>query len=486
MNKISSYFFILFWLLPYFLLVPYIKLPQTFDVSDALWAFKNTIYQSGVSAFLIVLFGFLGAQSLNYIHFKYQKYFFVIRTLFILPSFIPTLFILLSVFKIIDPFPFGVWGVALIQWIIYSGLASAIIFNSMQSQVFGLENIALVDGVSARSFFFKVTLPLLRKDLIKLFVVFFSVTFVSFSVPLVAGGGSGTNLEVLIYEKIRIQGDWSGAFLLAFFQVFCIWILSFLNQSQNIKLNFQEHSLFYLHDKGMLIVFLIFPIFIIFSLLSGLSLGLAQLLAIPHLWELLYTTTGMTLLLSILTGLSTMAIAYFILYLFSDKKIKSFLLKYVSPPSSFLCLSLLLIFGFNQNKILLTSAIIFAFVILNTPHLIKTYLISKFENLEMQVEVAQTLGASQLKITHQILWPQMSREIGFISGVSAFWASGDFAIVKFIAGQSITLAQIIESMLSSYRFFAASVLAVLLLILGILLLGIFTRFGYVSYQKFKL
>lgn len=484
-NKGGSFLFILFWLSPYLLLIPYINPPIYIESSEFVWALKNTLLQSVASAFLILIFGFWGVYGLNAVQAKSLKAYRWVEAIYLLPSFVPTIFILLTVFKIMDPFPFGWLGVTLVHTLIYSGLASIFILQSLQNKVFPLESISRLDAVSPSQFLLRVALPILKFDLLRIFMSFFTLCFVSFSVPLVTAGGKGTTIEVLIYEKIRIQGDWSGALALCLIQAVLLFTLAQIRRPRLNKNHMQPVAQYYFRQMGAILFFVLLASCILYTQFSGFREGWNQLQQIPHLMSLIINYSFGTVLLSFAAGLSVFALCYWLLYLLPQALIAQFIFRYVPPASSLVAFVLLMLGSFREEKVDYIK-ILFALLIVNVPYVLKSYFFTRYENLSQQVDVARALGASKIKIVHQILLPQMSKTLGFISGAVALWVSGDFAIPKIISGKELTLAQLMESLLSHYRFYAATVLGAWLLVIGFFIFFIFTGWGYVYSQKFKL
>ena len=94
--------------------------------------------------------------------------------------------------------------------------------------------------------------------------------------------------------------------------------------------------------------------------------------------------------------------------------------------------------------------------------------------LETEKEKALILGASENLIFKKIVIPLVLKKAFFISGLCAFWASGEFAISKILAQGDFTLAMMTETFISKYRLSIASWLTLVVLFLGVLIFYIFT------------
>ncbi|MGE3756730.1 MAG: ABC transporter permease subunit, partial [Pseudobdellovibrionaceae bacterium] len=217
------------WLLITFLLSPFILLyvqigNLDFPASDELiWCLQNTTIQASGSAVFSLLFGIWGAAGL--LSLKKEKWRLFWEVVFLLPNFVPPLFVVLAIFKTVEPFPIGLVGLIFVHSFINAGLVAVLLARIVDQKVGPLVELALIEG-AGRFQFARVILRMLRLDLVLLFLLIFSICFMSFSIPLLAGGDQGTTLEVLIFEKVRLSSQWNQALGISFLQCVFLFIFS--------------------------------------------------------------------------------------------------------------------------------------------------------------------------------------------------------------------------------------------------------------------
>ena len=103
-----------------------------------------------------------------------------------------------------------------------------------------------------------------------------------------------------------------------------------------------------------------------------------------------------------------------------------------------------------------------------------------------QIQLADLMGAGRKMSFSKIVFPQSVNVFLFLSGVSAFWASGDFAYSSIVAGEEAHLALLIQDLFSSYRFELATALTWLLIFTGMCCFSLFVGVSFVFYKKFNL
>jgi ABC-type Fe3+ transport system permease subunit len=103
--------------------------------------------------------------------------------------------------------------------------------------------------------------------------------------------------------------------------------------------------------------------------------------------------------------------------------------------------------------------------------------------LEKQIETARALGSSKWMTFAEITFPQVIAPAARLSAMGALWALGDFSLGKILIAKDVTLALLIETLMSSYRIEAAMALMGLLTLLGFLIYFIFWGMAYVAHRK---
>ena len=195
---------------------------------ELFWALGNSFIQSFFSAMLTLGLGFIVALG----HIRIPAERFIVKTIFevlcLITQFVPVVVSLVGILNLIQPFPMGLIGVITVHTFLNFGLAAILLSQHMQSVWSETSDVARTLGVSRLLYWKKVGLPQIKTELGLIFLYLFSLFFTSFSIPLVVGGGRGTTLEILIYEKMRLSLDWSAAVMLAWVQIIFIFALSLL------------------------------------------------------------------------------------------------------------------------------------------------------------------------------------------------------------------------------------------------------------------
>lgn len=471
-KKFIFLFFIVFLLSPYVLLFGHwtqsLAALQSFDWEELRWALKNSFTQSFFSSFLAFILGlflFFGLGQCRFWWPENKKLLAVTEFLVLAPSFLPALFLILVVMSFVQPFPIGLIGVSLLHALMNAGLVAVMLDQLYQEKVESLAQVAIVFGAK-KSFFVRRVFPLIVKDLFAIFIFVFILCFASFSVPMIAGGGNATTLEILIYEKIRFSGQWGSAVLLSLLQLLFIFVFT-LNpfKTQSPRLDRPRSQLIFFRG--------IFSFMILLSycfLFSGYFLwqsfsGFDQLMNISGL-----ITEALSLIpSSLFLALSVGFVVLFLLLLSAWGAPNYILQKWISgmasPSTSLLGLALLLMpFPFAIDP-MLKWTVGFAYLIFSTVY--RWGWQQALAKINSQIQMAELMGADNLLIYKKIIFPQMFSPACRLAGIASFWAVGDFALGKLLLPQDVTLSLLIESLLSSYRLNAAMALMSLLLVLGV-------------------
>jgi len=474
--------------LAFFLLFPFLVLIFNFSLSldlswaELWWALKNSFLQSLLSSFISIGLGFFVALGFFSIQAKWLRAILEIAAL--LPSFLPAIFTLIAIFNFIDPFPMGIVGIVIVHSFINFGLMGVLIANQIESRLGGLVEQAWVDGVSRFKFYTKVFWPLMKKDLAGLFLFVFALSFSSFSVPLVVGGGRGTTLEVLIYEKIRLSSDWGAAVLLSLIQSAIVLVLSWTAVRGRGALADRAVSFQWLRSRLGLVVLVCLLSAFVLGYAQGLRDGFSQLSFFYELrFALLKQLLG-TLQLGLAAGILTLIFLFLVAWARPQGWFQRLLSGYFAPSTALTGFAFLVL-GPNTG-LFPWIKIPLAMVLLNLTSLYRMSWEGNLRSLESQRSMAEVLGASHWQIFSRIEVPQLASRAGFLAGVAALWTAGDFAVSRILAHNDLSLSMMTETLLSSYRISQASVLSFFVFIVGISLFLFFVGAGRVLGRKFKL
>lgn len=475
---------VLFLIAPFLVLMRLVEnwqSPHWPEVVDVLWF---TFSQAWVSAFLALLLGLWGGLGLLSIASSRWKP--VVETLFLLPNFLPQLFVILAFLNftslIFGRSSQGFGAIVAIHVSINAGLIAVAINRFLVKKMGGLTELALIEGASFSHFCWKGVLPLLQRELSLLFLLVFALCFTSFSVPLVVGGIAGTTLEVLIYEKVRISQEWGQAVVISILQVAIVFILSLFLFKAELNLPSRQESNMKLLQcpSGLFFPLLIFGIMISNQIWPALK-------ARGQFWEFLLWSPqwlyqwGSTVAVGLGVGFLLLILLSLMTFCWSEKWLHRMCAGYMAPSTAltgFAFLVLLPHSGFWVYLKLILGITLIAF-----PSLYRWLGESTILALEEQVKVARTLGASPWQIFWFVQWPQVAKAYGIAAGVAAFWACGDFAYSSIVTTMDITLALLAKNLMSFYRLELATLVVWWTILTGFMCFFIMRRFANVFGQK---
>lgn len=473
-------FFCLFLLFPYGILLFKVSLAGQLDLPELWWAFKNSVWQASLSTVGSLLLGIW--LCLGFFRLQRWKGFqlWMSRLLeigLLLPSFLPPLFLLLVMLSMVNPFPTGIAGVVLIHVMMNAGLVALLLKSLVESKMKPLLELAWLEG-SSQFQFLKSAWGMAARDLYAISLFVFILCFASFSVPLIAGGGKATTLEILIYEKIRITGNWGEGLSLSLIQLLLIMALSWVSLSPRRKLFGRAEKVPLLGSAAgaLAVLFYSFAFFIYFAFES--VAGWQQVLLIPGLLAQATEVLPFSLFFGFSVGLCTASLLLLTAWASPYPALHRLVSGLVSPSTALLGFALLM-FGSNEEPWNWIKWIFgFSYLIFST--LYRWGWDQEVSGLADQVQVAETLGASRGLVFKDILWPQLVTPASRMAGIASLWALGDFALGKILVGQDLTLSLLIETLMSSYRLQAALALMGLLLLMGAFCYFTFWGIAYVS------
>ena len=184
--KRLQFLIVIFFISPFLVLFFNLFKPHAignFDFEELFWSLKNTTIQAGFSAFLSLVTGFFLSLGLLEVANR-KKINTAIDFLFLLPNFLPNLFIVIGLMNLVDPFPMGILGIVLVHVFINFGFVGILIKNLIVEKLGRSGELALVLGVSRINFIFKIILPQLKYDFLRIYLYVFTISFSSFAIPL--------------------------------------------------------------------------------------------------------------------------------------------------------------------------------------------------------------------------------------------------------------------------------------------------------------
>ncbi|MBC7371530.1 MAG: iron ABC transporter permease, partial [Bdellovibrionaceae bacterium] len=309
----------------------------------------------------------------------------------------------------------------------------------------------------------------------------FSICFGSFAVPLIVGGGKGTTLEVLIYEKIRLSNNWSQAVILAFFQSAFIFGISMLARKGGARSSEKKANLKLIRMFSGIGILLFISLFSFYGYFQGVLEGVQQIGAFYEIQSALIWNFFGSLLMGTLVGLFAYGSLLLVAYCWPKLWFEKFLSGYMAPSTALCCFAFLM-FGSNESFWPFIK-IPFAFNLLCLSSLYRMGWDGIMHSLNNQITIARTLGANANQIFKDILLPQISNRAALFAGVAAIWACGDYAVSRILAHRDLTLAMTTETLMSSYRLGMATLLSVSLVLCGAMCFFIMIGVGHVLSRK---
>ncbi|KYG63309.1 thiamine biosynthesis protein ThiP [Bdellovibrio bacteriovorus] len=474
---------VIFLLFPFLFLLAQFRITEWPDTGELLWAFKNSFIQAFFSAVFSLLIGFwvsLGLLSLS--SGPYKKLRFALEILCLLPNFLPPIFILLSTLNVVDPFPMGVIGIVLIHTLMNFGLVAVLLAGIIENKMGGMIELAYVEGARRWQFLTRGLFPFLKKDFWLLGLFIFVVCFGSFAVPLIVGGGKGTTVEVLIYEKIRLSNNWGDAVLLAFLQSTFIFALSFVASRGKGAYVTREANLNLIKSWSGVFIIVALSFMYLYGYVQGFFSGLTLITNFYELQSALFWNFLGSMALGISVGVLCYAGLMLIAYCWPKAWFEKFLNGYVAPSTSLACFSLLLL-GPNEGLYPFIK-IPLALTLLSLNSLFRMGWDGELHALQSQITVAYAMGASRCQIFKEILFPQLSARAGLLAGIASIWACGDFAVSRILAHRDLSIAMMTETLMSGYRLNQAIVLSSLIILAGLLCFFICVGGSRVLRRKF--
>lgn len=469
--------FFVFLFFPYLLLTIHLPSISAPDLSEIWWAFKNSFVQAFLGALVTLLLAIYFLRGYTYLSNLCGRYVWLLNLAVLLPTLLPALFIILIIMATLNPFPVGIIAMTIIYCVLNVGLATLLLMNVVDRKLRPLLELSAIEGATVFQFL-RASWGWIRRDILGIFVFLFILNFANFSVPFVAGGGQMTTLEILIYEKIRISGQWGEALFLALFQLLVLAGFSFLQPEFKPKLTGRSENIFLLPSRFSAFLFLLFVFspFVIF-LVKSFS-AWEQVFMIPQLWQQAQETLLTSLMLSLGVGFVTLFLLLLTVYVDSRSKLHRLLNSIVAPSTALVGFAMLFFLADREPWNSLKWILGFSYLIFTT--LYRWGWNQNLTDLNQQISVAESLGASKNMIFLKIQLPQLIKPACQIAGIASLWAIGDFALGKMVLGEDVTLALLIETLMTSYRTEAALALMNLLCVMGFLSYFFFIGVGYVG------
>ncbi len=452
------------------------------NFKELFWALSNSVVQSFFSALITLAIGFVVALG----HLRIPANRFIVKSIFetlcLITQFIPVVVSLVGILNLIQPFPMGIPGVVVVHSFINFGLAAILLSQIMRNTWSETSDVSRTLGVGRFLYWRKIGIPQIKREIALLFLYLFSMFFTSFSIPLVVGGGRGTTLEILIYEKMRLSLDWSAAVILAWVQIIFIFGLSFLAIKHKREANKRDADLTWLGSSS--------GIFVLLFIMTGLFVGYSSGLADGWVQRQELLTFGNDFLFGFINSLVLGLITYiFVIGLMKaiallgimPEWLDKFLNGYLAPSTSLTCFAFLVVMPAEQYWSYIKIPL--AFTLLTFPGIYRMGFGERVKELKGQLEHAAVLGAPLYLTFKNVTWPQLKQQARFLAALVSTWACGDFAVSRILSTKDFTLGLMVQTLLSTYRMSLASIVSVLLLLACLTCFLIIMGWDYVDRRK---
>lgn len=377
---------------------------------------------------------------------------------------------------------FGLQGILLAHVILNGAFAAHILLARLETIPAQKLKTGRSLNMSSLTRFFILDWPTLSNALPPLSSIIFLLTFTSFPIVLLLGGGpANQTLEVAIFSAIRLNFDLNGAVILSIVQLLicAVIIIPSLISTPVIALSGITKNLHWPDAKPfqigqvLIITLAIFGFVLPFLVIltQGLGPGILDTLSRPRFWQATATSVTLGLISTILTLFLAIRIAM-ARNAFTNKISKSLL---TLPLFAYLVIpSLVLAFGFFIGLKLLyiphdlaaPFVLITANILLALPFVFAT-LAPALESINNRyTKLSSSLNLSGFTRWKLVEGPLMGREIGLASALAFCFSLGDLGVISLFGTQDFTtLPWLMYRALGAYRTNEAASIAALMLII---------------------
>jgi thiamine transport system permease protein len=444
-------------------------------------SYSMSFVQALTSTVLSLFFGCWVASGLLWLRSYFPPGYVSLAEYFaLLPSFLPSLFVIIALLSVTPNFPFGWEGVVIMHTMSMMGFCGVLLVRTFDAR-WGSHSVVAQSLGASSWFFVRKMFPLVRKDLFLIFCILFSYFLTSISIPLMIGGYGMTSIEKIIYEQIFIHQNGALAIQFFFIQLLLLLPLFFFVQGYSDKDSTVEEPMCLLQSHYGL--FLLFgpATVLLFGFFTRLPLGINQLFFYPEFYQSLSLVISGSLLLGFVCGGVTTLLLTALTFLTLDKRFH-FLLRFLYVPSV-----TVLAFGFSRFSVGGLSALFFsalAVSIIFSPILFRLGLYQNTVRLAPQIESAFQMGAGSVFIFSRVVFPQVAHHVFLLSGLAAIWSMSDFAMTRLIVRDDWSLGLWIQSLVQQYRWDVALGACGLLMVFSFFVFFFFWRVSHVSRKKF--
>jgi thiamine transport system permease protein len=408
--------------------------------------------------------------------------FLLFEFLVLIPSFLPSLMVMISVLVLLPPFPFGFWGVVGMHTLLEVGLVVVFLTRWLEIKLQPYEPLFELYPKSLRVQW-ALAWPLLQRELFMVFGFLFVFFLTSLSVPIIMSGADRyVSLEYLIYANLKNRGDWNTALHFYLMQIGFILVCLALLPQREIEDSAAQSPVYGGRRKGISMALLAFvPVVLcLLGFVTHFSDGLQAMQREPM--EFGNAVVG-SLLLAFLSAAFVFIFLLVLSFFYQQASTRKYFQLWTIPSG--------VVIGFFWQQQLVSTALLSLLVLaaicafLFLPTLAKLGVYQQIEKIQEQIEMAELLGASQFKIFKMITFPLILPWLALSMGLGSLWTMGDFAISRLFIRSDLTLALKMQSLVEQYRWEHALFLSWFLLLMSAVVFLFFGGFAFVAYKKLK-
>ena len=359
-----------------------------------------------------------------------------------------------------NPFPYGHIGVICIFSVVHLGFSTIYIANCLQARIKNMGLISKIYNLNRMTFFRRIVLPLICKDLAVLGLIIFLSCISSLAIPLVAGAGHATNLELYIFEKIFIEQKWNEAVILSVIQSAILFLITWSVFKKNgfvanQKTQFFNFSLSSVFSAACLVA-------LITVYICAYLYKTAIVLIAADLNTLFDSEFAAAFLNSMITfsGLIVLFLFFLVVVIYSiyKKKHPQWINLFLSPSTILVGFGLYLLLPANQSGTDFFK-MSFGLFILFSVGLYQTYLSPQLSELKSQLIVCRIYNLDLKIVIKNMIWPQMQKNIIFVVSLLFLLSLTEFSLLKATGSQKQTVGTLTFQYLNSYRMDQAYVIS---------------------------
>lgn len=333
--------------------------------------------------------------------------------------------------------------------------------------------------------------PAMRRQLVGMFMLIFTLCFTSFTIVMTLGGGPrATTVEVAIYQALRFDFDLNAAVSLAIVQlVFCaVLLLLSAMFKQEAPLGFGHNTPDQLfrptsNNRWLNIVIISMATLFVLLPLAGLIISAINPSTIK---VLLHANTIKASINTVIIALmaSGISVVLSISLLVSSRHMRirfgqHRLGQWIQHAGNIILVMPPVVLGTGLFLLLRNVADVFSIalgltVLINSlmalPFVLRILDGPLMQAAEQHDRLIQSLGISGWSRWRILDWPLVRKPLGFSMAISATLAAGDLsAIALFGSERALTLPLLLFQRMGSYRLHEAAVTAALLLLVCLIL-----------------